>query len=115
MIGFNLHNGLKALVGSITKRTTTANNVRFIGFVNVKRPSWRYNNVFLGLVLSIVILSGCYQATSIQNEGFEPLPSNTPFIMGHLEAAMDTMVNYPEILVGTVNTTIVQMVVQKWL
>ena len=117
MSGFNLHNGLKAVIGCITSTITAtaiattaitataiANNGGFIGFGSIKRPNGRYNSACLMLMLSVVSFSGCYQATSVQNEGFEPLPSNTPFIMGHLEAAMDTMVNYPEILVGTVNS-----------
>lgn len=117
MSGFNIHNGLKAVIGYITSTTTTtaiattaitataiANNGGFIGFGSIKRPNGRYNSAYLMLILSVVSFSGCYQATSVQNEGFEPLPSNTPFIMGHLEAATDTMVNYPEILVGTVNS-----------
>ena len=111
MSGFNLHNGLKALMGCVTSTTATAaieaataNTVDFIGFGSIKRPNGRYNSASLMLILSILIPSGCYQATSVQNEGYELLPLNTPFIMGHLEAAMDTIVNYPEILVGTVNS-----------
>ena len=115
MSGFNLHNGLKALIGCITSTITTteivttattanANNRGFIGFGSIKRLNGRYNSVCFMLLLIAVSFSGCYQATSVQNEGYEPLPPNTPFIMGHLEAAMDTIVNYPEILVGTVNS-----------
>jgi hypothetical protein len=123
MSGFNLHNGLKALIGCVTSTTATAaiataivtrataaieaaiaNSGGLIGFGGIKRTNGRYNSTCLMLILSAVSLSGCYQATSVQNEGFEPLPPNTPFIMGHLEAATDTMVNYPEILVGTVNS-----------
>lgn len=103
MIWVNLQRNLIARIDGINKIKTTFID-DFIGLIrpiNSKRVCLRA--CLIG-VISLGSLNGCYQPTSSQEEGFEPLPSNTPFIMGHLEAATDTMVNYPEILVGTVNS-----------
>ena len=89
MIWVNLQRNLIARIDGINKIKTTFID-DFIGLIRPINSKRVCRRACLIGVMSLGSLNGCYQPTSSQEEGFEPLPSNTPFIMGHLEAATDT-------------------------
>lgn len=47
---------------------------------------------------------GCYQAPVQEEWEWIGLERNTPFIMGQIEASPDTLLHYPEVVIGWVNS-----------
>jgi len=45
---------------------------------------------------------GCYQAPVQEEWEWIGLERNTPFIMGQIEASPDTLLHYPEVVIGWV-------------
>ena len=56
------------------------------------------------IILFIVFGIGCYEAPVKVEREWVSLPPDTPFIMGQIEASPDTLLHYPEVVIGWVNS-----------